>query len=78
MNSRPVTLTIDKRQVLTERRVDEHGVVELRGGGGDVDGLHLFEGAEWVALAHQLRDRPLVQRPRDQQDNVVDHVAGGV
>ena len=62
---------------LTEWRVDEHGVVELCGGGGDVDGLHLLEGAERVALGHQLRDGPLVQRPRDQQDYVVDHVAAG-
>ena len=46
---------------LTEWRVDEHGVVELGGRGGDVDRLHLLEGAERVALAHQLGDGPLVQ-----------------
>ena len=62
---------------LTERRVDEDSVVELCGRGGDVDGLHLLEGAERVALGHQLGDGPLVQRPRDQQDYVVDHVASG-
>ena len=63
--------------LLTEWRVDEHSVVELCGRGGDVDGLHLLEGAERVALGHQLGDGPLVQRPSDQQDYVVDHVAGG-
>ena len=42
-----------------------------------MDGLHLLEAAERVALGDQLRDRPLVQSSGDQQDDVVDHVAVG-
>lgn len=42
-----------------------------------MDGLHLLEAAERVALGHQLRDGALVEGARDQQDDVVDHVAVG-
>ena len=42
-----------------------------------MDGLHLLEAAERVALRDQLGDRPLVQSSGDQQDDVVDHVAVG-
>ncbi len=58
-----------------ERRVDEDSVVELGRGRGDVDGLHLLEAAQRVALWDQLGDGALVQRARDQQDDVVYHVA---
>ena len=61
--------------ILTKRSVHQHGVVELRRRGRDVDGLHLLEAAERVALAHQLREGALVQGAGDQQDDVVDHVA---
>lgn len=60
---------------LTERRVHQDGVVELGGRLGDVHRLHLLEAAQRVALGHQLGDGPLVQRARDQQDHVVNHVA---
>jgi len=42
-----------------------------------MDGLHLLEAAQWVALGNQLGDGSLVQRAGDQQDDVVDHVAVG-
>lgn len=58
-----------------QRRVDQHGVVQLGGGGRDVDGLHLLEAAQRVALGDELVDGALVERARDQQDDVVDHVA---
>ncbi len=66
-----------KFSLLTQRRVDQDGVVQLGRRGGDVDGLHLLEGPQRVALAHQLRDGPLVQGAGDEQDDVVDHVAVG-
>uniref|UniRef100_A0A8W7PC19 Uncharacterized protein n=1 Tax=Anopheles coluzzii TaxID=1518534 RepID=A0A8W7PC19_ANOCL len=58
-----------------ERRIDQHRIVQLGRCGRDVDRLHLLEAAERVALRDELRDRALVQRARDQQDDVVDHVA---
>ena len=61
----------------SEGSVNQDRVVKLGRGGSDVNGLHLLEAAERVALAHQLCYRPLVQRPRDQQHDVVDHVAVG-
>ena len=39
-----------------------------------MDGFHLLEAPQRVAFRHQLRDRPLMQRSRDQQDDVVYHV----
>ena len=59
----------------TQGRVHQDGVVQLGGGLGDVDRLHLLEAAQRVTLWHQLRDGPLVQSARDQQDDVIDHVA---
>lgn len=58
-----------------QRRVDQHGVVQLGGGSRDVDGLHLLEAAQRVTLGDELVDGALVERARDQQDDVVDHVA---
>lgn len=58
-----------------ERRIDQHRIVQLGRCGRDVDRLHLLEAAERVALRDELRDRALMQRARDQQDDVVDHVA---
>lgn len=40
-----------------------------------MDRLHLLEAAQWVALGDELVDGALVERARDQQDDVVDHVA---
>ena len=62
-------------ELQTEGRVHQDGVVQLGGGLGDVDGLHLLEAAQRVTLGHQLGDGALVERPRDQQDDVIDHVA---
>jgi len=58
-------------------RVHQNGVVQLGGRGRHMDGLHLLEAAQWVALGNQLGDGSLVQRAGDQQDDVVDHVAVG-
>lgn len=59
----------------TKGRVHQDGIVELSGGLGDVDRLHLLEAAQWVTLWNQLRDGALVEGARDQQDDVVNHVA---
>ena len=40
-----------------------------------MDGFHLLKAAERVTLWNELRDGTLVQRARDQQHDVVDHVA---
>ena len=64
-------------QQVTKRGVDEDSAVKLSRGRCHVDGLHLFEASERVALGHQLGDGPLVQCSGDQQDDVVDHVAVG-
>ena len=74
-NKRKSQREVESLSVLTERRVNEDGVVELGRRRGDVDGLHLFEAAQRVALAHQLGQRSLVQGASDQQDDVVNHVA---
>lgn len=63
------------RRLRTQGRVHQDGVVELGRGLGDVDRLHLLEAAQRVALGHQLGDGALVERPGDQQDDVIDHVA---
>lgn len=59
----------------TERRVHQDGVVQLCRGLGDVDCLHLLEASQWVTLRYQLRYGALVQSARDQQDDIIDHVA---
>jgi hypothetical protein len=43
----------------TERCVDENGAVQLGRGRGHVDGLHLLEAAERMALGNKLRNRTL-------------------
>lgn len=58
-----------------QRCVHQHGVVQLGGRRGHVNGLHLLEAAQGMAFGDQLRNGTLVQRASDQQDNVVDHVA---
>lgn len=63
------------RQLRTQGRVHQDGVVELGGGLGDVHRLHLLEAAQRVALGHQLGDGALVEGSSDQQDHVIDHVA---
>lgn len=40
-----------------------------------MDGLHLLETAQRVTLGDQLGNGALVQRARDQQNDIVDHVA---
>lgn len=60
---------------LTEGRVHQDGVVEFSGCLGNVDCLHLLKAAQGVALGHQLGDGALVQGARDQQDDIIDHVA---
>lgn len=62
-------------ELQTQGRVHQDGVVQLGGGLGDVDRLHLLKAAQRVTLWHQLGDGALVERPRDQQDDVIDHVA---
>lgn len=59
----------------TQGCVHQNGIIQLGRGLGDVDRLHLLEAAQWVTLGHQLGDGPLVQSARDQQDDIVDHVA---
>lgn len=61
--------------VHTKGRVHQDGVVELGGGLGNVDRLHLLEAAQRVTLWNQLRDGALVEGARDQQDDIVNHVA---
>lgn len=58
-----------------QRCVDQHGIVQLGRIGGHMDGLHLLEAAQRMALWDQLRDGSLMQCARDQQNDVVDHVA---
>lgn len=40
-----------------------------------MDGGHLLEASQLVAFWYQLRNGSLVQRARDQEHDVVDHVA---
>lgn len=61
----------------SQRCVDEHSVVQLSRIGRHMDGLHLLEAAQRMALGDQLGDGTLVQRSGDQQNDVVDHVAVG-
>lgn len=62
-------------EVHTQGRVHQDGVVKLGGGLGDVDRFHLLEASQRVTLWHQLRDGPLVEGSRDQQDDVINHIA---
>lgn len=62
-------------QIFTQWCVHKDGIVELGGGLRNVDRLHLFKAAQRVTLGHQLRNGPLVQSARDQQDDVIDHIA---
>lgn len=62
-------------EVHTQGCVHQDGVVKLGGGLGDVDRLHLLEAAQRVTLWHQLRDGALVEGARDQQDDIIDHIA---
>lgn len=55
--------------------IDQHGVVQFRWSCSDVNGLHLLETSQGVAFGDQLGDGSLVERPGDQQDDVVNHVA---
>lgn len=59
----------------TKGRVHQDGIVQLGRGLGDVDRLHLLEAAKRVTLWHQLRDGPLMESARDQQNDIIDHVA---
>ena len=70
-----VVLGYAVHEVGRERRVDQNGVVETGRGVGHRDGSHLLEHAEWVALGQELLDAALMQVARDQQHNVVDHIA---
>lgn len=62
-------------EVHTQGRVHQDGVVQLGGGLSDVDRLHLLEAAQRMTLWHQLRDGALVEGARDQQDDIIDHIA---
>merc|ERR1719382_2009853 len=54
--------------------IDEHGIVQLGRGAGNVDCLHLLKAAQWMTLTHQLGYWPLMQCAGDQKNNVVNHV----
>lgn len=62
-------------QFLTKWCINQDGIVKLSRGLGNVDSLHLLKAAQRVAFRHQLRDRPLVQCARDQEDDIINHVA---
>lgn len=55
--------------------VNQNGVVQLSRVGSNMDGFHLLETAQRMAFRNQLRDGTLMQCARDQQDDVVNHVA---
>ena len=59
----------------TQRRVHQDGIVQFSGCLSNIDRLHLLKAAQRVAFGHELRDGSLVQSPRDQQDDIVNHVA---
>lgn len=59
----------------TKGSVHENSVVEFGGRSRNVDGLHLLEATQRMALWDELGDGPLVQGARDEQYNIVDHVA---
>lgn len=40
-----------------------------------MNGLHLLKAPQWMAFGNELRDWALMEGARDQQDNIVDHVA---
>lgn len=61
--------------VHTQWCVHKDGIVQFSRGLGYVDSLHLFKAAQWVTLGHQLRDCPLVQSARNEQDDVINHIA---
>lgn len=65
----------DLSKVHTKGRVHQNGIVELSRSLSDVNRFHLLKAAQWVTLWHQLRDGPLVQGARNEQDDVINHIA---
>lgn len=64
---------IDKER--SQWRIDQHSVIQLGWIGSHMDGLHLLETTQWMTLWNQFRNRTLMQRSSDQQNDIVDHVA---
>lgn len=60
---------------LTKWCIHQDGIIELCWSLGNVNGLHLFKAAKWMALGHKLRDGPLMQSSSDQQNDIVNHIA---
>lgn len=58
-----------------QRRIHQHGIVELSGRGCHMYRLHLLKAAQRMAFGYQLRNGTLVQRARDQQYDIIDHIA---
>lgn len=63
--------------LLTKRSLDENRVVQLLDVGGDAEGRHRLKESEGVATFQEIVRVPLVQRPRDQQHDLVYDVCTG-
>lgn len=59
----------------TKRSINKNGVVELGWSSCYMDGLHLLEASQRMTLGYQLGYRPLMEGSRNQENDVVDHVA---
>ncbi|KAG5458325.1 MAG: hypothetical protein BJ554DRAFT_1467, partial [Olpidium bornovanus] len=65
----------EKTPELTKRRVDEHSAVQFLDVGGNAQGGHGVEDADRVAPLQQFVRVALVQSPRDEEDDIVDHIS---
>ena len=61
--------------IRTQWSINQDCVVELSRGRCDVNGFHLLKTSQRMAFGDQFGDGPLVERSRDQQDDVIDHIA---
>lgn len=58
-----------------QRCVDQNGIVQFSRIGRNVNGLHLLETAQWMTFRDQFGNRALMQSTRNQQNDIVNHVA---
>lgn len=65
--------TVDEER--RQWRIDQNGIIQFGWIGRHMNGLHLLETAQWMAFWDQFRDWALMQCARNQQNNVVNHVA---
>lgn len=63
---------IDKER--SQWRIDQHGIVQLGRIGSHMDGFHLLKTTQRMAFRDQFRNRTLMQRASDQQNDIVNHV----